>query len=92
MKRLTNPVPYTVISRKGNSVTIEYSNITQYKRNTTYLKKFFNESTSGKTAELQTQAVMETNKSGTDKNEQVVSDKGTVQSAPLGGAVAPHRP
>lgn len=40
-----NPVPFTVVSREGNSVTIEDPGETQYKRNITFVKKFLSENT-----------------------------------------------
>ena len=38
-----NPAPYTVVSKKGNSVIVENPEGVQYSRNTSHVKKFIQE-------------------------------------------------
>ncbi len=83
-----SPVPYTVVSRKGNSVTIEDSRGTQYKRNTTFVKKFVSENTNDSPVDDQTET--EPTESGMDKREQLISEKLPIQSKSLNGDVAPQ--
>lgn len=69
-KKLTtafNQVPYTAMSRKGNSVTIENSGGTQYKRNITFVKKFFSKKNANDNpVEQQNQSETKPVKSGTE--------------------------
>lgn len=78
------------MSIKGNSVTIEDLGGTKYKTNTTFEKKFFSENANDDPVEHQNQSLTEPVKSGTENNEQMISDKMPTQSEPLGGGVAPQ--
>lgn len=83
-------VPYTIVSRKGNSVTIEDSKGAQYKRNTTFVKKFFSENAKDSPVEMENQAESEPVKLETEKTGQMTSNKMHTQSMPLGGVVTPR--
>ncbi|XP_050958284.1 uncharacterized protein K02A2.6 [Labeo rohita] len=85
-----NPVPFTVVSRKGNSVTIEDPGGTQYKRNTTFVKKFFNDNTKDTPVENKTGMETEQTEPVLDKNEKLMSDKKPNQRAPLDGDITPQ--
>ncbi len=70
-----SPVPYAVVSRKGNDVTIEDSRGTQYERNTTFMKNFSVRTTNDIPVEDQTETETESTESGMGKSEQLISDK-----------------
>ncbi|KAL1268572.1 hypothetical protein QQF64_033935 [Cirrhinus molitorella] len=87
-----SPVPYTVVSRRGNSVIVENSGGTQYRRNTTFVKKFCRENIDVNPLERQTETETEPAKSEYGKNEELITDKLSIQSAPQEGGVASQRP
>lgn len=68
-------VPYTVVFKKGISVTIEDSGGAQYKRNTMFVKKFFSGNASDSPVERQSQEETEPVKSVTVNTRQMMSDK-----------------
>lgn len=71
-------------------MTIEDSGGAQYKRITTFVKKFFSGNASDSPVEWQSQADTEPVKSGTENTGQMMSVKMHTQSVPLGGVVAPQ--